>query len=224
MGVVVTALYSFRLYFLVFHGKERMDDHTRHHLHESPWVVTLPLVLLAILSAGIAWFTIEPLLVNDWFQGAIYVVPVHNVLQELQEHYHGAAQYVIHGIHSEVFTLGTAGMGIAAVIWWLLHALFPKIDQWVQSLGGPLTRLLQDKYGFDDFNQRVFGNGGQSLGRALWNGGDRVLIDGAIVNGSARSVGRLAGVARRLQTGLLYHYAIAMIVGLVGLLTIFVAL
>ena len=224
VGVAVTALYSFRLYFLVFHGKARMDEHTRHQLHESPWVVTVPLILLAVLSAGIGWFTIEPLLIGDWFQGAILVAPVHDTLLEIREHFHGPLQFVIHGLHSEVFYLSMGGTVAAALIWWLVHAMAPRVDEQLQALGGPVTRILLDKYGFDDFNQRVFAGGGQALGNALWSGGDQAVIDGAMVNGSARSVGRLAGLARQLQTGYLYHYAIAMIVGLVGLLTIFVTL
>ena len=227
-GVLITALYSFRLYFLVFHGKGRMDEHTRGHLHESPWVVTVPLILLAIPSVAIGWFTIEPLLVGDWFSSGtwhpIVVSPAHDTLRHLAGHWHGSWALVQHGMHELPFYLAMGGLGAAAAIWWLLFWLSPTIDDRLQALGGPVTRILKDKYGFDDFNQRVFAGGGRALGNALWSGGDQVLIDGAVVNGSARSVGRLAEAARHLQTGYLYHYAIAMIVGLVGLLTIFVAL
>ncbi len=228
VGVLITALYSFRMYFLVFHGKERMDEHTRHHLHEPPWVVTLPLVLLAIPSVILGWLTIEPLLVGDWFSSGdwhpIVVHDEHDTLKHLAEHWHGQAAFVLHGLTALPFFLAMGGLIGAAVIWWFLFGRNPRIDEQLQALGGPVTRVLQDKYGFDDFNQRVFGDGGQSLGKALWSGGDQALIDGAIVNGSALSVGRFAGVARHLQTGYLYHYAIAMIVGLVGLLTVFVTL
>ena len=224
IGVVVTALYSFRLYFLVFHGKERMDEHTRHHLHESPWVVTVPLVLLAVLSAVSGWMAIEPLLVGDWFKDAITVAPAHDTLMKIRDDFHGPLQYMLHGLHSEVFYLSMSGTVIAGLIWWFVHSFNPRIDEQIQKYGGPITWVLENKYGCDDFNQRVFGGGSQSVGRVFWKGGDQVLIDGAIVNGSAHSVGRLAGLMSRLQTGLLYHYAIAMIVGLVGLLTIFVAL
>jgi len=226
LGVFVTALYSFRMYFLVFHGKERMDEHTKHHLHETPWVVTLPLMLLAIPSVFIGWFTIEPLLVSDWFASGdwnpIQVAHAHDTLHHLREHWHGQAAFVQHGLTGLPFYLSMAGLALAAFVWWLLFARNPKLDAQIQAAGGPVTRVLQDKYGFDDFNQRVFAGGGRSLGRALWQKGDRALIDGAIVNGSARTVGRLALRARHLQTGYLYHYAIAMIVGLVGLMTIFV--
>lgn len=227
-GVLITALYSFRMYFLVFHGKERMDEHTRHHLHESPRVVTIPLILLAVPSVVLGWYTIEPLLIGDWFSSGdwhpIVVHPDHDTLHHLAEHWHGPWAFVVHGTHELPFFLAMTGLAAAAVIWWLLFRLLPKIDVWLQTLGGPLTWVLKNKYGFDDFNQRVFGDGGQALGRALWNGGDRTLIDGALINGSARSIGRFALIARRVQTGFLYDYAIAMIVGLIGLLTIFVTL
>ncbi|TCT24154.1 NADH-quinone oxidoreductase subunit L [Thiobaca trueperi] len=226
LGVFVTALYSFRLYFLVFHGKERMDDHARHHLHETPWVVTLPLILLAIPSVFIGWYTVEPLLIGDWFTSGdwnpILVAPEHDSLAHLREHWHGQAAFVQHGLTALPFFLAMAGLGLAAVVWWLIFAWNPRIDAQLQTLGGPVTRVLQDKYGFDDFNQRVFAGGGRDLGRMLWMTGDQAVIDGAIVNGSAQRVARFAQWSRHLQTGYLYHYAIAMIVGLVGLLTIFV--
>ena len=228
IGVLVTALYSFRMYFLVFHGKERMDEHTRHHLHETPWVVTVPLVLLAVPSVFIGWFTIEPLLIGNWFASGdwnpILVAHEHDTLHALREHWHGQGAFVQHGLTSLPFHLALAGLLIAVSVWWLLFAWNPKIDEQLQTLGGPLTRILQDKYGFDEFNQRVFAGGGRNLGRALWVSGDQALIDGAIVNGSARSVGRMAQWTRHLQTGYLYHYSIAMILGLVALLTIFVTL
>ncbi|MCK7574884.1 MAG: NADH-quinone oxidoreductase subunit L [Chromatiales bacterium] len=227
-GVFVTALYSFRMYFLVFHGKERMDEHTKHHLHESPWVVTVPLVLLAIPSVFIGWFAVEPMLIGDWWTtgdwSPIVVAASHDTLQPLREHWHGQAAFVEHGTHALPFYLAMAGLALAALIWWVLHAWNPRIDELLQVFGGPVTRVLQDKYGFDDFNQRFFAGGSRDLGRKLWITGDRTVIDGAMVNGSARTVGRLALRFRHLQTGYLYHYAIAMIVGLVGLLTVFVTL
>jgi NADH-quinone oxidoreductase subunit L len=226
LGVLVTALYSFRMYFLVFHGEERMDEHTRHHLHETPWVVTVPLILLAIPSVFIGWYTIEPLLVGDWFSSGswhpIVVHHEHDTLHHLAEHWHGPAAFVLHGMTALPFFLAMAGLIGAAVVWWYLFGRNPRLDEEIQAKGGPITRILQNKYGFDDFNQRVFGDGGQGIGRAFWKGGDQALIDGAIVNGSARSVGRFAAIARHLQTGYLYDYAIAMILGLVLLLTFFV--
>ena len=122
IGVFVTALYSFRMYFLVFHGKERMDEHTRHHLHETPWVVTLPLVMLAIPSVFIGWYAIEPLLVNDWFTSGdwrpIVVAHEHDTLHHLREHWHGQAAFIQHGITALPFFLAMTGLGLAAVIWW----------------------------------------------------------------------------------------------------------
>ena len=228
IGVLITALYSFRMYFLVFHGKGRMDEHTRHHLHETPWVVTVPLVLLAIPSVAIGWFTVEPLLVSNWLSSGdwnpIVVHESHDTLHHLAEHWHGQWAFILHGMTSLPFYLAMAGLGGAAFVWWHLHSRNPRIDEEIQAMCGPVTRVLQNKYGFDDFNQRVFGEGGQSVGRLFWTRGDQIAIDGFAVNGSAQAVGRLALFARQLQTGYLYHYAIAMIVGLVGLLTVFVTL
>lgn len=226
LGVLVTALYSFRMYFLVFHGKGRMDDHARHHLHETPWVVTVPLILLAIPSVFIGWYAIEPLLVSGWLNSGdwqpIIVRPEHDSLRQIAEHWHGPKAFVLHGMMALPFFLAMAGLIGAAVIWWYLFGKNPRIDEELQAMGGPVTQALKNKYGFDDFNQRIFGEGGRGLGLALWKAGDQTLIDGAIVNGSARSVGRFATIARYLQTGYLYDYAIAMILGLVVLLALFV--
>ncbi len=226
LGALVTALYSFRLYFLVFHGEERMDEHTRHHLHETPWVVTVPLILLAIPSVLIGWYTIGPLLVDDWFTSGswqpIVVAPEHNTLHHLAEHWHGPAAFVVHGMTGLPFLLAMAGLAIAVFVWWFLHRGNPQIDEQIQAMGGPVTKALQNKYGFDDFNQRVFAAGGRGIGKALWVTGDQRAIDGAVINGSAKGVGWLAQKMRLVQTGYLYHYAIAMIIGLVGLLTLFV--
>jgi NADH-quinone oxidoreductase subunit L len=224
VGAFVTALYSFRMYYLVFHGKPRMDEHTRSHLHETPWVVTVPLIALAVPSIAIGWLTVEPLLVNNWLGDAIYVLPEHDSLHHLAEHWHGQAAFILHGMSALPFWLSMGGLVLATVVWLVLHKRNPAIDDELQKKGGWVTRLLQDKYGFDDFNQKVFAGGGLDIGRFLWNAGDRTLIDGAVVNGSARMVGLLAGVMRHLQTGYLYHYAIAMIIGLVVLLTLFVTL
>jgi NADH-quinone oxidoreductase subunit L len=224
VGALITALYSFRMYYLVFHGKPRMDEHTRSHLHETPWVVTVPLLALAVPSVAIGWMTIEPLLVNNWLGDAIYVKPEHDSLHHLAEHWHGQSAFIAHGMTALPFWLSMAGLVLATVIWLFVHWFNPSIDEQIQRKGGRFTRVLQDKYGFDDFNQKVFAGGGLNIGRFLWNSGDRMLIDGAVVNGSARMVGYLAGVVRHLQTGYLYHYAIAMIIGLVVLLTLFVAL
>ena len=189
--------------------------------------MTGPLVLLAIPSVFIGWYAIEPMLIGDWWTtgdwSPIVVAHEHDTLHHLREHWHGQAAFVEHGTHALPFYLAMTGLALAALIWWVLHAWNPRIDELLQVFG-PVTRVLQDKYGFDDFNQRFFAGGSRNLGRSLWITGDRTVIDGAMVNGSARTVGRLALRFRHLQTGYLYHYAIAMIVGLVGLLTVFVTL
>jgi len=222
IGAFVTALYSFRMYYLVFHGKPRMGEHTRSHLHETPWVVTGPLIALAIPSIFIGWFTIEPLLVNNWLGDAIHVSPAQDTLHHLAEHWHGQVAFIEHGMAAAPFWLAMGGLVLATIVWWALHKRNPAIDAWLQAKGGPFTKILQDKYGFDDFNQKVFAGGGRGVGKALWVAGDRGIIDGAFVNGSARLVGWLAGTIRHMQSGMLYHYAFAMILGLVVLLTLFV--
>jgi NADH-quinone oxidoreductase subunit L len=228
VGVFVTALYSFRMYYLVFHGAPRMDDTTRSHLHETPWVVWVPLVALAIPSVAIGWYTIEPLLVSNWLASGdwspIVVHHDHDTLHHLAEHWHGQVAFIEHGLHAWPFWLAMSGLVVATLVWWAWFKKDPQIDEALQQRGGVVTRILQDKYGFDDFNQKVFAGGGRGLGSFLWSAGDRAFIDDGIVNGSANLVGRLAGWMRGVQTGYLYHYAIAMIIGLVGLLTWFVAL
>ncbi len=223
VGAFITVLYSFRMYYLVFHGAPRMDAHTRSHLHETPWVVTIPLIALAVPSVALGWMTVEPLLVNNWLGDAIYVKPEHDSLHHLAEHWHGQIAFILHGMGALPFWLSMGGLVLATAVWLVMHKSNPNIDTELQAKGGWVTRLLQDKYGFDDFNQKIFAGGGLDLGRFLWQAGDRTFIDGAVVNGSARVVGYLADVMRHLQTGYLYHYAIAMIVGLVALLTLFVA-
>ncbi len=221
-GVFVTALYSFRMYFLVFHGKERMADHTRHHLHESPAVVTVPLILLAIPSVFIGWYAIEPMLFSDWLKDSIHVAHGHDSLAHMAEHYHGQWAFILHGMAAPPFFLAMGGVGVAAYVYWLLQRHNPDIDAELQRRAGPVATILNNKYGFDDFNQRIFAGGSRGIGQMLWQAGDRRVIDDGMVNGSARTIGRLAVWARSIQTGFLYDYAIAMIVGLVALLTIFV--
>ena len=224
IGVFVTALYSFRLYFLVFHGEERMDEHTRHHLHETPAVVWVPLVLLAIPSVVIGWMTMEPVLFGDWFRDAIYVAPEHDVLGHMKEHYHGELPFVLHGLAALPFWLALAGFLVAAYVFWYLFQKRPAIEQYLRIKLDWLYFILDRKYGFDELNQALFAGGGRGIGKLFWSAGDQGLIDGLIINGSARAVDRFAARARKLQTGFLYHYAIAMILGLLILLTIFVVL
>ena len=217
-GVFITAFYSFRMYFLVFHGKERMDDHTKEHLHETPWVVWLPLVALAIPSVIIGWVTIEPMLFGEFFAGAIYVTDAHNVIARLGENYHGQWAMVEHGILSLPFLLAMSGVASA----WYIYMKKPQIAEWTQQNLGFIYNMLDKKYWMDELYVKVFSDGSRGLGNTFWKLGDVGLIDGILINGSARVVAWVAGAARYLQTGMLYHYAFVMILGLVGLLYLFV--
>jgi NADH-quinone oxidoreductase subunit L len=213
IGVFVTALYSFRMFFMVFHGKERMDEDARHHLHESPWVVTVPLVLLAIPSLVIGWSTIGPLLFGDFFAGAIVVSPNHDVLGEIGREFHGPLGFLVHGLTSPVLLLAAAGVAVA----WYLYLKQPLLPAEIRSRFEWVYRLLDNKYYLDAFNQNVLAAGSRLLGQGLWRGGDMAVIDGVLINGTASSIGRAAGILRRLQTGYLYHYAFAMVIGLIVL-------
>lgn len=211
LGVFVTALYSFRMFFLVFHGEERMDDETKSHLHETPAVVTVPLVLLAIPSAIIGWFTIGPVLFGDFFGGEIFVLANHDVLAELGEEFHGAFAFLTHSfVAGPAFYLAAAGVLVA----WFLYLKRPDIPATISAKAAGLHALLERKYYFDDLWIRGFAGGGRRLGQFLWTRGDETVIDGLLVNGTAKSVGRLAATMRHLQTGYLYHYAFAMIFAL----------
>ncbi|HUD42317.1 MAG TPA: NADH-quinone oxidoreductase subunit L [Dokdonella sp.] len=237
-GVFVTALYSFRLLYLTFHGQERFvvdhghghghgHDHDAHadhghyapgHLahppHESPWVVTLPLVLLAIPSIVIGGLTIGSMLFGDFFGQAIHINAAHDVIGELKHGYHGALGFVLHGLSMPPFWLALAGFAVATYVW-----LFnPRIADRAATALRPVYNLLSNKYWIDELYQAVFARGGLALGRGLWKAGDAGVIDGALVNGSAGLVARIAATVRWLQSGYLYHYAFAMILGLVLLL------
>ncbi len=217
-GVFITAFYSFRMYFLVFHGKERMDEHTREHLHETPWVVTAPLIALAIPSVIIGWMTIEPMLFGDYFAGAIVVQESHDVMAKLAENFHGQWAMVEHGIFSLPFLLAMSGVGAA----WFIYMKKPSIATVFSEKLSFIYNMLDKKYWVDELYVKLFSDGGRGLGKGLWKAGDVTLIDGLIINGSARVVGWVAGVVRHVQTGMLYHYAFVMILGLVGLLYLFV--
>lgn len=219
VGVLITSFYSFRLYFLVFHGKERMDHHTQEHLHETPAVVTVPLILLAIPSVVIGAMTIQPLLFGDVFEGVIQVAPNHNVLEHIAAHFHGAMNFALHGLIGLPFMLVLAGFGLA----YYLYMVRPDLPDQIQQRFTGLYDVMIRKYLFDEIYQVVFMRGCRSLGTALWKYGDAGLIDGLMVNGTARLVGWFAAVARQVQTGYLYTYAFAMIIGLLILLTWFVA-
>ncbi len=210
LGVFVTALYSFRMFFLVFHGEERMDKETRSHLHETPWVVTLPLVMLAIPSLVIGWFTVEPVLFGGFFGDAIVVDQGRDVLARMGEHWHGPMALLSHAWQTPVFWLAIAGLVTA----WYLYLKRPDLPAAIREKSGGLYNLLDRKYYFDDLYIKGFAAWGRNIGTMLWKRGDQFLIDGVLVNGTANSVGRLAGVMRHLQSGYLYTYAFAMIIGL----------
>jgi NADH-quinone oxidoreductase subunit L len=214
LGVFVTSLYSFRLLFLVFHGAERMDHHTRSHLHESPAVVWVPLVLLAIPSVVIGWLTIGPVLFGEFFGGAIVVLPDQNALHELGAEFEGSGHFVLHALAAPTALLLAAA---GAVVAWFLYLKRPDLPAVIQGHMGAVYRILVNKYYFDWFNEQVLARFARLTGAGLSRVGDQMIIDGALVNGSARAVGWLAGVMRWLQSGYLYHYAFAMIFGLAAL-------
>ncbi len=227
-GVFVTAFYSFRMYFLVFHGKERFDhDPHAHHdshghshtPHESPWVVTLPLVLLAIPSVGIGYLTMDDMLFGDFFSDAIRVNAVaHPAMTELREAFHSPWAMAEHALTSVPFGLAMAGV-LTAFYMYMVH---PAVPAFIQRRLSPLHSLLMNKYFLDDFNEKILARGTRWLATGLWKGGDQGVIDGWIVNGSWHVIAKCASMARRLQTGFLYHYALMMILGMFGLVTWFV--
>jgi NADH-quinone oxidoreductase subunit L len=233
-GVFVTAFYSFRMYFLVFHGKERYDQnpdshHDAHHgdhghasdhaPHESPWVVWVPLVLLAIPSVVIGFMTIEPMLFGEFFKGAIAVnAEKHPVMQELSHAFHGPVAMAIHALSTAPFWLALAGVVTA----WYMYLINPAVPAAFARILRPLVVLLENKYFLDWFNENILARGARLLGTGLWKGGDRILIDGFLVNGSWRLVGWISNKVRHLQSGYLYHYALVMILGIFVLMTYFV--
>jgi NADH-quinone oxidoreductase subunit L len=228
-GVFVTAFYAFRMYFLVFHGKERFhhkpfpgahdlhaDHQTPHTPHESPWVVTLPLVLLAIPSVVIGYLGIETMLYGTFFKGAIYTNFIaHPAMLELKTHFHGPWAMALHGMLMPPFWLAVAGVSVAYVF----YLRKPAIPAAIQSHTSLINTILANKYYFDWFNEHVLCAGARLLGRGLWKIGDAGIIDGLLVNGSARMVGGIASITRRVQTGHLYWYALVMILGVVGLMS-----
>ena len=240
VGVFVTAFYSFRMYFLVFHGEERFgkahdashavndDAHAtavqeeRHGLapgqkpHETPWVVWLPLVMLAIPSVLIGYFTIEPMLYGSFFKDAIFInAEAHPVLEELAAEFHGAAAMALHAVRTSVFWLAAAGVALS----WFFYLKRPDIPEKIKTTFAPIYTVLENKYYFDKFNELVIAGGARLLGRWLWKGGDVGVIDGLIVGGAVRVVGLIAMVVRLFQSGHIYHYAFTMIIGVFALLS-----
>jgi NADH-quinone oxidoreductase subunit L len=243
LGVFVTAFYSFRMYFLVFHGKERWrevkhdahghdhhdaahDDHAHHGLgpndspHESKNVVTSPLILLAVPSVLIGLFAIQPMLFGDYFKDVITVDPKHTAMAQIAKEFHGWFGMATHALTTLPFWLMVAGVASA----YYCYLVNPAVPAWFYRTFKPLHTLLDNKYYMDKFNEVVFAAGSLKLGRGLWKGGDQAIIDGIAINGSARLIGLLSSAARWLQTGYIYHYAIAMIVGVGGLLFFFVVI
>ncbi len=216
-SVFVTALYSFRMLFLAFYGEPRMDEHTRSHLKESPAVVVIPLVLLAIPSAVAGWLGISPLLFGKFFGNSIEVLPQHNVLAAMALHFAGSGPFIARGLQSAPFLLAVLGFATA----WFSYIRYPQIPKLVREKSGLLYEILIHKYGFDDFNDLVFVAGARAVGRMLWKIGDVKLIDGLMVNGTARVIAWTSRIARRMQSGYIYHYAFAMIIGLFLLMTFF---
>ncbi|WP_332823644.1 NADH-quinone oxidoreductase subunit L [Ramlibacter sp.] len=235
-GVFITAFYSFRMYFLVFHGKERFDQnpdahhdahahddhgHEEHHEpHESPWVVTVPLLLLAIPSVVIGFLTIKPMLYGDFLKDAIFVdAAKHPAMAEMAKAFHGPVQMAFHGLQTMVFWLALAGVVLA----WYLYMKNTALPARIQRMFQPVHTLLDNKYYMDWFNENVIARAARGLGTGLWKGGDQGVIENVFVNGSARLVGKFAGVVRWVQSGYIYHYAFAMLLGIIVLMTYFVS-
>jgi len=217
IGVFVTALYTFRLLFMTFHGKERFGHDEHGHggkPHESPWVVTAPLIALAIPSVVIGYLTIGPLLFGGAFGDSIFVLPENDVVGELGRGYHGPLAFALHGLQTAPFWLALAGVLTA----WYLYLKSPATAERLRARFAGLYTVLVNKYYFDWVNERVLAPLTRLVGKLLWKGGDELLIDGAFVNGTARLIGWSAARGRRLQTGYLYTYAFWMIIGFVALL------
>ncbi|WP_296749950.1 NADH-quinone oxidoreductase subunit L [Thiobacillus sp.] len=234
IGVFVTAFYSFRMYFLVFHGKERFRQghahgnepdaqHAAHHggtPHETPWVITGPLLALALPSLAIGYMTIEPMLYGDFFGSAIYVADRHPVMHELNQHFHGALAMGLHAVVTLPFWLAAAGVGLAA----FFYLKRPDIPAAIAQRFKFLYRMLLNKYWFDELYSWLFAKGARTLGGGLWRRGDQNVIDGFFVNGSAHLVERFSRLVKAFQSGYIYHYAFAMLIGVFALVTWFARL
>ncbi len=216
-GVFFAGLYSLRLVFMTFHGTERMDSHTREHLHETPWVVTLPLVLLAIPSVAAGW-TIGTVVYGGYFGNAIHVLPQHGAMAGLKDGFHGVWSMMLHGLTALPFWLALAGAATA----WYFYIARPDLPRVVARKFGVVYALVERKFGFDELYSWLFAGGARVFGNGLWKYGDQNLIDGS-VNGSARLVGWSSRIARLFQSGLVYQYAFTMIIGVFVLLTIWFA-
>ena len=228
-GVFVTAFYSFRMYFLVFHGEERYDQnpeahHDDHHgghsgkPHESPWVVTLPLVLLAVPSVVIGFLTVQPMLFGEFFKDVIFVDARHGAMAGLEGIFHGPLAMAVHALQTAPFWLALAGVVTA----YYMYMINPALPAAIKKSMRPIYSLLENKYYMDWFNENVLARFARILGAGLWKVGDQALIDGAVVNGSWKCVGWIAGILRWIQSGYIFHYALIMLLGVFGLMTYFV--
>jgi NADH-quinone oxidoreductase subunit L len=232
-GVFITAFYSFRLYFLVFHGKERFDqnpeahhddhhghdDHHHHEPHESPWVVTVPLVLLAIPSVVVGFMFIQPMLFGDFFKDVIFVdAAKHPAMTKLAEIFHGPVGMALHGLQTAPFWLALAGV----VASYYMYMVNPALPAAIKARVQPIYTLLENKYYLDWINENILARGARALGVGLWKGGDQAIIDGALVNGSWKLVRGISGAVRWIQSGFVFHYALVMILGVFALMTWFV--
>jgi NADH-quinone oxidoreductase subunit L len=216
-GSLVTALYTFRLYFIVFHGRPRMDEHTRAHVQESGYVVTVPLLLLAVPAALVGWPLVEPMLYGEYFGSSITVLPGHDVLAEIGRDFHGEVALMEHSVEAVPVWLAVGGLILAWFFYWMRPDLPGLLARRLRWLYVPLER----KFWADELNQLIFARGARGVGDVFWKVGDVRLIDDMLVNGSAYAVGWFSGVLRQLQSGYLYHYAFAMILGLLGFLSWF---
>lgn len=215
-GVFITAFYSLRLFILVFHGKPRMLDETYAHVHESPKVVTLPLIFLAVMSVC-AGYVIDHVVYGEFFASSIYVSSEHTVMQSMADHFHGVWAMITHGFVTTAFALLVAGVLLA----WLFYSLMPSLPRLLSPITSLPSKILIHKYGFDWLFLKGFAGLGLGIGKLASAVGDRILIDGMFVNGAAAIVRGISGQIRKLQSGYLYQYAFIMIIGLLGLLTYF---
>ena len=236
VGVFVTAFYSFRMYFLVFHGKERFrqghahgnedahhDTHAEHHggtPHETPWVITGPLLALALPSLAIGYMTIEPMLFGGYFGNSIYVADRHPAMQELNHHFHGALEMAVHAVTTLPFWLAAAGVGLS----WFFYLKRPDIPAMLMRRFSFIHAMLVNKYWLDELYSAIFAGGARLLGGGLWRRGDVGFIDGIVVNGTTRLIARFSRLFSAFQSGYIYHYAFAMIIGVFAFVTWFARL
>ena len=217
--VFVTSFYTFRLLFMTFHGKPRMDHHTEEHLHESPWVVTLPLVVLAVPAIAAGWL-IGPMLFGEYFGQAIHIAPYHEAMAKMEAEFHGIGAMMMHALGTAPFWFSIGGIVTA----WYFYLVRTDMPGKIKAMSGPVYTLLDRKYFIDEFYSWFFAGGVRMLGSVLWKVGDIRVIDGFFVNGTANMVAWAAGLVRRFQSGYIYHYAFTMIVGVFVLMSVWLYL